>query len=54
MALVMISLVMIDQGMDLGQETQKAFIPERFCPLEQGTIHLRVLTSCRPSGPELA
>lgn len=48
-----VELVMINQGIYLGQEMQKAFIPERFCPLEQGMIHLRVLTSCRPSGPVL-
>ena len=48
-----VDLVMINQGIYLGQEIQKAFIPECFCPLEQGMIHLRVLTSCQPSGPVL-
>ena len=48
-----VELVMINQGIYLGQEMQKAFIPAHFCPLEQGMIHLRVLTSCWPSGPVL-
>ena len=48
-----VELVMINQGIYLGQEMQKAFIPARFCPLEQEMIHLRVLTSCWPSGPVL-